>query len=376
MSTSEFPVYARRNIEIVGGKGMEAQTASGQTLLDFYGGHAALVLGLGHPSVLSTLAEQAEAVFFQTNLVKCTTRQKAEDALAEFAPAELDRVFLVNSGAEANENALRLALRGERGRRVIALNGGFHGRTAAAAACTHGAHDRWYGFPQTPFDVTFVPPNDTAALHESMDDTVAAFICEPVQGMGGALVLEPEFLKAARELTTSHNALMIADEVQCGMGRSGKNFAIEWSGVTPDIITTAKSLAAGFPAGAVIATAEIADELSVGAMGTTFGGGPMASALISTVIREITPLIPNVSALEEHVRATCCVGPVKAIRGRGLLLGFELTRPSSTVTAELQERGFLLGGSAVPDIMRMMPPLVLTTDHIDQLAAALSELSS
>lgn len=376
MTTSEFPVYARRDIEIIGGNGIEARTADGRILIDFYGGHAALVLGLGHPSILKALKQQSERVFFQTNLVESTARKNAEQALANFAPDGLDRVFLVNSGAEANENALRLALRRGEGQQVIALEGGFHGRTAAAAACTHRATERWYGFPRTPFDVNFVPPNDTAALRDAIRNDTAAFIFEPVQGMGGALVLDTDYLQAARELTLSHNALMIADEVQCGMGRTGKNFAVEWSGVTPDIITSAKSLAAGFPAGAVIAQASLADDLDIGTLGTTFGGGPMASALISTVIREITPLIENVSALEEQIRATCCVGPVKSIRGRGLLLGLELTRAAKEVTLELEERGFLLGGSAVPNIARIMPPLILTADHIDSLAAALSELPS
>lgn len=376
MSHSDFPVYARRDLEIVGGVGVHAETATGETLLDLYGGHAALALGLRHPAILKALRIQAETVFFQTNLVECEVRRKAEADLARFAPDGLNRVFLVNSGAEANENALRLAMGNDRGTRVIAVKGGFHGRTAAAAACTSGALDSWYGFPRTPFDVTHVAPNDIAELEGAMGDDVAAFIFEAVQGVGGAVFLDSDYLGAARKLSDSCGALMIADEVQCGIGRSGRAFAVEWSGVKPDIITSAKALACGFPAGAVIATSELADSLKKGDLGTTFGGGPMASALISAVLSEITKLMPRIAALEEQIRETCCIGPVVSIQGKGLLLGFRLSRPAGEVINELLQRGILVGGSALPDVMRIMPPLILEAEHIEQLATALGEIRS
>jgi len=375
-----LPVYAQTAIEPVSGRGVMLRTRDGRELLDFYGGHAVALLGYAHPRLLGALARQAEELFFQSNVVPLAVRARAARRLVEFGPAGLSHAFLVNSGAEANENALRLALRRTGRGHVVALTGSFHGRTAAAAAVTHGAGNAaasWYGFPRAPFDVTFVPRGDLEALAAALTGTpTAALILEPVQGMAGGVALGGDYLAAARELTRRAGALLIFDEVQCGMGRTGQPFAAQTWGVTPDLLTTAKGLAGGFPAGAVLAAPEIAAAVRRGDLGSTFGGGPMACALIEEVIATIEDegLLARVRTLSRRIRETCEVGPVEAIQGEGFLLGLRTARPAIEIQGELLERGILTGTSADPRVVRLLPPLVLEETHVQALAAALAEI--
>lgn len=376
-----FPVYPQLPLEVVSGEGVCLHTGDGRTLIDFYGGHAVTGLGYRHPEVLKCLEATAERIFFQTTALPSPERAAAAEALVDFAPDGLDRAFFVNTGAEANENALRLAFRTQRERQesgrdtVVALTGGFHGRTAAAAAVTEGSV-RWYAFPETPFRVRTVPRDDRGALAAAVDSRVAAVIMEPVLGMAGAVDLSDSFLEAAREACDASGALLVFDEVQCGMGRSGKPFACEWSGVRPDLLTTAKALAGGFPAGAVLASETLAGGLPTGSFGTTFGGGPVACALIETVIRVIREqdLLARVRRLSDRIRTEAVVGPVERIQGRGFLLGLVCSRPAKEVRNALLERGILAGTSTDAAALRLMPPLVLEDDHVDALVAALAEI--
>jgi acetylornithine/N-succinyldiaminopimelate aminotransferase len=371
-----LPVYAQTAIEPVSGQGAMLRTRDGRELIDFYGGHAVALLGYGHPRLLAALARQAEELFFQSNVVPLAVRARAARRLVEMGPAGLGHAFLVNSGAEANENALRLALRQTGRARVVALEGAFHGRTAAAAAVSHGA-ERWYGFPRAPFDVAFVPRGDLGALAAALDAApTAALIVEPVQGIAGAVALGGDYLAAARELTREAGALLIFDEVQCGMGRTGQPFAAQTWSVTPDLLTTAKGLAGGFPAGALLVAPEIAARVRVGDLGSTFGGGPMACALIEAVIETLQEegLLARVRELSRRIRETCRVGPVESIQGEGFLLGLRTTRPARDIQAELLARGILTGGSNDPRVVRLLPPLVLEAAHVAALAAALAEI--
>ena len=380
----EFPVYKRLDLEIVEGDGTRVRTRDGREMIDFYGGHAVAALGYRHSGMLEALGRQAEQLIFQTNLVEIEARRKACRDLARFAPDGLDRVFLVNSGAEANENALRLAFRGRERTKVVALEGGFHGRTAAAGACSWGGATpegiqrapRWYAFPRTPFDVVWVPHDDPLALVDAVDGDTAAVILEPVQGLAGSRALSWELLRTAREATERHGAWLIADEVQCGMGRTGELFAICAADVTPDVITTAKGLAGGFPAGAVIASTAVADALPFGALGTTFGGGPLACALIRVVVETLSEpgFLERVASLGERIRRTCRVGPVVEVQGRGLLLGLRCDRPAVEVLAALREHGILAGGASDPHVVRLMPPLTLSEDDVGALERALSTM--
>ena len=377
LAPGEVPVYKRLPLEVVSGDGVVVHTRDGRDLLDFYGGHAVALLGYRHPGLLAALARQAETLFFQTNLVDLAVRKDACLRLARFAPRGLDHVFLVNSGAEANENALRLAIRHTGRTKVVCLEGGWHGRTAAAAAVTYDSAP-WYGFPRTPFDVARVQHDDPKALESAIDDATAAVILEPVQGQIGARAIAAGFLQAARALTAERGALLIADEVQCGMGRTGSRFAIEAAGVLPDLLTTAKGLAGGFPAGAVLMTEAIAQRIEPGHLGTTFGGGPLAAALIVAVLDALeTPgFLEHVVAMGDLLRATCRVGPVAAIQGRGLLTGLRTTRPSAEVLAALRDRGILAGGSGDPHVIRVMPPLIIAEEHVRALARALAEIGA
>jgi acetylornithine/succinyldiaminopimelate/putrescine aminotransferase len=361
----------------VTGSGVYLEDADGRRVLDLYGGHAVATLGYGHPRLTAALAKQAKALYFQSNAVNLAIRDAAADRLAAFAPQGLERVFFVNSGAEANENALRVALRATGRPKVVAIEHSFHGRTAAAAAVTWGARDRWYGFPRTPMDVVFTPRDDVAALRAAIDTETAALIVEPVQGQAGAFDFAPGFLAAAREACDRAGALLILDEVQTGMGRLGAPFGADLYAVRPDLLTTAKGLGGGFPCGAVIMTQDLAKGLKAGDLGTTFGGGPMACAVIEAVIEtlESDDVLANVREMSALIRERCCVGPVASIQGAGLLLGLKTRVKATALRDALLARDILSGTSADPNVVRLLPPLILEAGHVAQLAQALEELN-
>lgn len=371
----EFDVYTRNGLKIDKGKGAYVWDSDGNRYLDFYGGHAVAILGHCHPSIVHALTEQVQKLTFQTNAVDVTVRKEACKALANVAPQGLDRVFLVNSGAEANENALRIAIHLTGRKKVVALEGGFHGRTAAAGNATHGSS--WYAFPGLPFEVEHVPVNDLQALHRALTNDVACLIAEPVQGLAGAIPLTNAYLQEARNLCSKVGAMFIADEVQSGMGRTGKVFAIEHSGVVPDLLTVGKGLAGGFPAGAVLAPSAIAKQIPKGFLGTTFGGGPLACACILATLNALTPaLLECVPTLETAIREKCLTGDVTEIQGKGLLLGLHTKRPAKQVLAELRTHGILAGDAKDPNVVRLLPPLTIEPRHIDTLASSLQEVAA
>ena len=370
-------VYPMLPFTPVRGHGVWLENAAGRRILDFYGGHAVAALGYGHRELSETIARASRDLVFQTNALPLQIRDEAADRLAAFGPPTLSRVFFVNSGAEANENALRLAFKVTRRSKVVAMEHSFHGRTAAAAAVTYGAMKSWYGFPRTPFDVVFVPRNDGAALDAAVDSSTAAVIIEPVQGLAGAFDFAPQFLHAARAACDRAGALLLLDEVQTGMGRLGAPFGAQLHGVRPDLLTVAKGLGGGFPCGAVLMPHSIAKELKAGALGTTFGGGPVACAAIKTVIDVINrdDLCANVRDVSAAIKATCRVGPVESIQGRGFLLGLKTRPKAAAVRDALLARDILVGTSADPNMLRLLPPLILSTEHVQRLAKALEELT-
>ena len=364
-------VYGQFDFEPVSASGVTISCRDGQQLLDFYGGHAVASLGYAHPDAVAAITKQAEKLFFQSNAAALEVRAQAANKLAAFSG--MDRVFLCNSGAEANENALRIALRKTGRGKILALKQGFHGRTAAAGAVTWGAADKWYGFPRTPFDVDFIPRDEPQTATAMIDDSVAAVILEPVQGIAGAYDLDPEFVTAVADACKAGGALLIADEVQSGVGRCGAPFAIQLFAVQPDILTTAKALGAGFPCGAVMMSEEIAGCLAKGDLGTTFGGGPLACALINTVLNVIArdDLIGNVNDLSQRIQQECVIGPVTHISGKGFLLGLHCANGAKPVRDSLLEQGILTGISDDPNVVRLLPPLTLKHDDVDRLVTAL-----
>lgn len=368
-------VYAQLPIEVDSAEGVYLHSGA-RRIIDFYGGHAVAALGYAHPDLLAALGRQAQNMYFQSNAVALEVRAQAADALVGIAPAGLSRVFFANSGAEANENALRIACRTTGRARILALEHGFHGRTAASAAVTWGAAKSWYGFPRAPFDVDFIPRDDIARAEAMIDGETAAVILEVVQGLAGAYDLNPAFVAAIAAACKRHGALLIVDEVQSGVGRSGAAFAAELYGLQPDMLTTAKALGGGFPCSALLLTEELAARLKSGDLGTTFGGGPMACALVSTVIEVIKRdrLLENVRTLSAELQHAAVTGPVTAVQGRGFLLGLRCNRPAKDVQAALLARDILVGTSSDPAVVRLLPPLTLERQHVQTLCAALADI--
>jgi acetylornithine/succinyldiaminopimelate/putrescine aminotransferase len=370
------PVYAQWPIDVVAAEGVHLHTRDGRRILDLYGGHAVAALGYSHPRLLAALETQARSLIFQSNAVPLEVRARAATRLTRFAGLGLDTAFFISTGAEANENALKLALKITGRRKVVAVEGSFHGRTAAAGAVTWGAAKKWYGFPQAPFDVEFVPKGDLAAIARIVGTDTAAVIVEPVQGVAGAVDLGQPFLAALRERCNEVCAQLIFDEVQCGMGRTGFPFAANMYGVAPDMITTAKALGAGFPCAALLMADHVASHLQADDLGTTFGGGPMACALIEAVVDiiETEGLLVNVRKLSQRIRDTCVVGPVTGVQGAGFLTGLLTRRPARDVQRELLERDILTGTSADPHVVRVLAPFVIGAGHVDALRDALASL--
>jgi acetylornithine/succinyldiaminopimelate/putrescine aminotransferase len=368
-----IPVYGQLPFVPERASGCDIFTRDGRRILDLYGGHAVAALGYGHPRLVKSIQEQSDKLLFQSNAVALDIRADAAEQLIRVAPSGLERVFFVNSGAEANENALRMAMTATGRKKVLAVTHSFHGRTAAAATVTWNS-DKWYGFPAKPFEADFIPRDDVAVAKSMIDDSIAAVIFEPVQGVAGAYDLSAEFIETLRAETRKHGVILIADEVQSGVGRSGQFFAVQAHGIDPDIITSAKALGGGIPCGAVLCTREIAALFGTGDLGTTFGGGPIAAAAIAATLQAISDehLLANVRAREAQIREQCVVGPIQKIQGMGLLLGLVCDRPAVEVRDALLEHDILTGTSGDPNVLRILAPLVLQAKHVDHLAHALT----
>jgi acetylornithine/N-succinyldiaminopimelate aminotransferase len=371
-------VFAQYPVEVAHGDGVWLHTRDGRKILDFYGGHAVAGLGYSHPRWLAALERQARQMAFQTNALPMAIRERAAARLTKFAGLGLDTVFWVNSGAEANENALKLAFKLTGRSKVVALEQSFHGRTAAAGAVTWGAIEKWYGFPRTPFDVRFTPRDNPGAAEQCIDRDTAAVIVEPVQGVGGAYDVGKPMLQTLRRCCDEVGALLIFDEVQCGVGRTGAPFAANYYNVAPDMITAAKALGNGFPVSALLLSRRTAGQLKVDDLGTTFGGGPMACAVAEAVIDTIESesLLANVRQVSAYIRSSCIIGPVTGMQGAGFLLGLKTSRPAKEVQAALLARNILTGTSGDPNILRLLPAYILNEGHVDALSDALAKISA
>jgi acetylornithine/succinyldiaminopimelate/putrescine aminotransferase len=360
----------------VRGRGSWLIDEDGHEWLDAYGGHAVASTGHSHPEVVRAIAEQAGELLFYSTAVPHPARERLAEKLAELCPEPLGRVFFCNSGAEANENALHLARRHTGRQTIVSLKGGWHGRTAATLACTDGPRyqeaARRAGVPLS----RKVPLNDAGALRAAVDETVAAVMLEPVQGFAGALDCSLAFLQAAREICDQRGAVLIFDEVQCGVGRCGGFSAAEAFGVVPDVLTFAKGLAAGLPIGAVVASPAVTASLTPGDLGSTFGGGPVpcVAALANIAVIERERLIENAMEIGEYlVRGARGLG-VNRVTGRGLLIGLHLGRPAVEVQQALFARRILTGTATDPQVLRLLPPLSFSRAESDVLLAGLEEV--
>lgn len=356
---------------LVRGDGSYVWDADGNRYLDLLGGIAVNALGHAHPAWVEALTQQATTLAHVSNFFATEPQIALAEKLLDIADAPPgSRVFFVNSGTEANEAAFKMARKTGKST-VIALEGGFHGRTIGALAMTHKPAIR-EPFAPLPGTVVFVPPNDVAALQEAVATAgadLAAIILEPIQGESGIRPLTDQFLHAARALADSSSALLVLDEVQTGVGRTGSWFAHQHYGVIPDVMTLAKGLGGGFPIGAVIAVGEwVGTLLGKGEHGTTFGGNPLAAAtaLATLTVIEKQDLLANAKHVGAHLQdALTAVPGVTQVRGAGLLLGIGLAAPvSAHISSAALEAGFIVN-PPTPDTIRLAPALTLTTAQAD-----------
>ncbi|WKV49391.1 MULTISPECIES: aspartate aminotransferase family protein [Dickeya] len=374
-----LPVYAPAQFVPVKGKGSRVWDQQGKEYIDFSGGIAVTALGHCHPALVAALKEQGETLWHTSNVFTNEPALRLATKLinATFA----DRVFFANSGAEANEAAFKLARHYAITRhspyktKIISFYQSFHGRTLFTVSV--GGQPKYAdGFGPKPADIVHVPFNDLDAVKAVMDDHTCAVVLEPIQGEGGITPATPAFLKGVRELCDQYQALLVFDEVQCGMGRSGKLFSYMHYGITPDILTTAKALGGGFPISAMLTTEEIASVMAVGTHGTTYGGNPLACAVAEAALDVInTPEVLS-GVVDRHARFVSALESINAqydifdeIRGMGLLLGAQLkpawhgrARDFLAASADLGLMILVAG----PDVIRFVPSLVITPEEIDQ----------
>ncbi|HEY1157341.1 MAG TPA: acetylornithine transaminase [Arthrobacter sp.] len=378
-SSSLMNVFGTPQRVLVRGAGCLVWDADGKEYLDLLGGIAVNALGHAHPFVTSVIASQLATLGHVSNFFTSPTQVALAEKLLELAHAPAgSKVFFSNSGTEANEAAFKLARRNTgkadtQRTKIIALEGAFHGRTMGALALT--AKEAYRApFEPLPGGVVHIPFGDIAALEAAVDDTVAAVFLEPIQGEAGVRPLPPGYLKAAREATSKAGALLILDEVQTGIGRTGKWFASEDAGIVPDAITLAKGLGGGFPIGALITFGEATSSLlSAGQHGTTFGGNPVATAAALATLHalESQNVLANAAAVGEHLRSALAAIPgVTEVRGEGLLIGFDLDADvAPAVVQAALDAGFIVN-SPGPRTIRLAPPLILTTAQADTFLAA------
>lgn len=371
----QVPTYSKFPVAIVRGEGCYVWDAEGKRYLDLYGGHAVALPGHCHPRVVQAIQAQAQRLLFYSNVVSNDVRAVAVKALAEAAPEGLRRVFLCNSGTEANETAMKIARKFTHRPRVVSLADGFHGRTLGALAATGlpKYHDPAYPIPVVH---DYVPYGDEAALERAVGDQTAAVILEPVPSMGGIRVAPTAWFQRLRALTRERGALLVFDEVQTGFGRTGRRWCGEHFGVVPDLITGAKGVAGGVPAGVVFVREDVAATMKLGEQGTTFGGGPLACAAIAANVRTLLEedLAGNAARVGAAWRAGLASVPgVVSTSGLGLMVGVNLDRPAKAVVATLVGRGFLTGTcEADPHQIRLLPPLVLTAEQAASFTHALA----
>jgi acetylornithine/N-succinyldiaminopimelate aminotransferase len=368
----KMPVAAER------GEGVWIYTSDGDRYLDLYGGHAVAGTGHCHPHVVNAIREQSEQLLFYSNLVYSSVRARAAEKLVSVAPAPLPKVFFCNSGTEANENAMRMARMATGREQIVTFTGGFHGRTADAISATFLGKYRELGKPNVPGHLQ-AEFGDIGSVRAIADDTVAAIMLEPIQSMAGVRMADAGFYRALRELCDERGIVLIYDEVQTGVGRTGEWFfagSAAGDAVVPDIITLAKALGSGIPVGACLVNEQIASHIKENDLGTTFGGGMLAMAAVTATLEAIESdrLLENVQRVEAYLRERLSeVEQVVAVHGRGFLLGIEFVEKAAAVHQKLLEQKIITGTSSNPNVLRLLPPLCLQEAEVDLFVSALTD---
>jgi acetylornithine/succinyldiaminopimelate/putrescine aminotransferase len=376
----QLATYKKMPLVAESGRGVWLYASDGERYLDLYGGHAVAGVGHCHPLVVAALQEQSERLLFYSNLVYSEVRARAAEKLVSLAPEPLTKAFFCNSGTEANENAMRMARMTTGRERIITFTGGFHGRTADAISASALGKYRELGKPNVPGHL-FAEFGNIEAVRELADETVAAIVLEPVQSMAGVLMAEPEFYVQLRELATARGMLLVFDEVQTGVGRTGEWFfagSEAGGGCVPDIITLAKALGSGVPVGACLVNESVAAHIKENDLGTTFGGGMLAMAAVSATLEAIETdgMLSNVREVERYLREQLADIPqVKRVRGLGFLLGLELKEKAALVHQALLEKRIITGTSSDPNVLRLLPPLCLQREEVDLFVDALKAVT-
>jgi acetylornithine aminotransferase/acetylornithine/N-succinyldiaminopimelate aminotransferase len=378
-----LPTYDRQKVLFTRGKDVYLWDSKGKKYLDFLSGLGVNALGHGHPAIQAVLKKQAGKLIHISNLF--FHEYQAELAKKLIKVSGLDKAFFCNSGTEAWEGALKLARAFARGNnsnghkakwRILALENSFHGRTFGSLATTGQAKYRHPFAPLLP-GVSFVGFNDVEDLKRQFDGSVCAVCMETIQGEGGINPVTPEFLQTARQLTEKTGALLILDEIQCGLGRTGRWFAYEHYDLKPDIVTVAKPLAAGLPLGAILTTNRVASGMHPGLHGTTFGGGPLASAVAIEFLNQVSGLLKHVNETGNYFRGqleslAAKHNSIREIRGLGLMLGVDMTEPDIAKAAvqSLLDHGILINRTH-DTVLRFLPPYIIKKKHVDQVVSAL-----
>ena len=378
-----LPTYDRQKVLFTRGKDVYLWDSKGKKYLDFLSGLGVNALGHGHPAIQAVLKRQAGKLIHVSNLFFHEFQSELAKKLVKVSG--LDKAFFCNSGTEAWEGALKLARafarvnnhNGHKAKwRILALENSFHGRTFGSLATTGQPKYRHPFAPLLP-GVSFVGFNDVEDLKRQFDGSVCAVCMETIQGEGGINPVTPEFLQTARQLTEKTGALLILDEIQCGLGRTGRYFAYQHYGIQPDIVTVAKPLAAGLPLGAILTTNRVASGMHPGLHGTTFGGGPLASAVAIEFLNQVSGLLKHVNETGSYFRGqleslAAKHSSIREIRGLGLMLGVDIDSPDTAKAAVqyLLDRGILINRTH-DTVLRFLPPYIIKKKHVDQVVSAL-----
>lgn len=378
-----LPVFARYNIVLDHGDGPYVYDTKGKKYIDFLAGIAVNVVGHNYKPLVDAISQQASKMIHCSNLYYTEVQVEAAEKLKKLSG--MDKVFFGNSGAEANEGAIKLARKyatnidPEKIQIISALHS-FHGRTLATLTATGQDHYH-HGFGPLPAGFDYVPYNDIQALEAKMSDKTCAVMLEAIQGEGGVHVPDPDYLPKVRALCDKYNAVLIFDEVQCGMGRTGTFFGCQQFGVKPDIVTLAKGLAGGVPIGAFMATDKVANAFHAGDHGSTFGGNPLACAAACVVLDALIDgnLMENAKEIGAYLQSkfeeykSKYPNLIKEVRGRGLILGMELTCPGREIANECLDYGAIINCTA-GNVLRFVPPLNITKAHVDELISVLDKV--
>ncbi len=380
-----FQTYARFPVLITKGKGMYLTDNEGKQYLDFLSGIAVNALGHCHPAVVNAVKNQAKKLSHTSNLYYTIPQVKLAKKLAQLSG--LNKSFFCNSGAEANEAAIKLARKyakenlGSGKFEIITMHGAFHGRTLATLTAT--PHEKFHkGYEPLPEGFKYVDYNDIEALRKAVDEKTCAILVEPVQGEGGVQVPAPGYLKEIRTLCDKMNILLVLDEVQVGMGRTGKMFAFQQEGILPDILTLAKTIGAGLPLGVMMASEKVSKGFVPGSHGSTFGGGPVVCEAGLAVLETIEKkrLLENVTAMGAYLLSELKKlkekhPEIRAVRGTGLICGIELDIPGKDIVSKMLRRGFLINCTS-DKVLRFLPPFIVARKHINDMIQALDSVLS